>query len=67
MHIIPANEDVEYNLKQVNQGDIVIFSGSLVRIKAKDGWYWNTSLTRNDTGAHACEVIWVTDLYTQEF
>ena len=45
----------------------MIFSGSLVRIKAKDGWYWNTSLTRNDTGAHACEVIWVTDLYTQEF
>jgi hypothetical protein len=27
----------------------------------RDGWRWRSSLTRNDTGAGACEVIFVRD------
>jgi hypothetical protein len=27
--------------------------------RAPDGWRWRSSLTREDTGAGACELVWV--------
>jgi hypothetical protein len=30
-----------------------------VRVEAADGWSWTSSLTRDDTGPGACEVMWV--------
>jgi hypothetical protein len=62
MHLIPANESVESMMNHVRKGDIIKLSGNLVRVDADDGWYWISSLTRSDTGSHACEVIWVEDL-----
>ncbi|MFH1094060.1 MAG: hypothetical protein V1739_07935 [Candidatus Omnitrophota bacterium] len=59
MHIIPANETVKEALKGVRRGDIVEFEGSLVKVQAKDGWSWGSSLIRNDIGAHSCELVWV--------
>ncbi len=59
MHLIPANADVERNLKRVRVGEIVKLNGYLVEVKARDGWRWRSSLTREDTGAGACELIWV--------
>lgn len=59
MHLIPANKSVLSAIKQTRKGDIVEFSGSLVKVHADDGWHWNSSLTRADTGGHACEVVWV--------
>jgi hypothetical protein len=59
MHIIPADEKIEDELDRVVKGNIVELNGYLVFIKAKDGWNWKSSLTRNDTGGGACEVIWV--------
>jgi hypothetical protein len=59
MHMIPANDDVASALKRVRKGSLVQFSGVLVSIQAADGWHWNSSLTRQDTGNGACEVVWV--------
>lgn len=61
MHIIPATEKIEKTLDKVVKGNIIELSGYLVFIKTKNGWKWKSSLTRNDTGGGACEVIWVND------
>lgn len=62
MHIIPANDYVRENLKAVEEGQHVKMRGNLVRVDANDGWFWKSSLTRNDTGNHACELVYVTDM-----
>jgi hypothetical protein len=59
MHLIPANADVERQVKRVREGSLVRLSGYLVEVAAADGWRWRSSLTREDTGAGACELIWV--------
>lgn len=59
MHMIPANEDVKRQLEQVRQGELVRITGFLVDASRADGWRWKTSLTRDDTGAGACELIYV--------
>jgi hypothetical protein len=33
-----------------------------VDVSAPDGWQWRSSRTRTDSGAGACEVIWVEDV-----
>jgi hypothetical protein len=48
----------------VRAGSLVRFSGYLVKVEAPDGWAWVSSLTRDDTGAGACELVWVDDLET---
>ena len=62
MHIIPANDYVRDNLKEVEEGQHVKIRGNLVRVDASDGWFWKSSLTRNDTGNRACELVYVTDM-----
>lgn len=59
MHMIPADDDVEKQLFAVRRGNIVRLSGKLVDIYGPDQLTMRTSLTRNDTGAGACEIIWV--------
>lgn len=62
MHLIPANPEIEHGLRAVNEGDIIELRGSLVEVRAADGWHWRSSLTRTDTGPGACELMWVTEL-----
>lgn len=62
MHMIPANPAVAQTLARVNRGQRIQLSGQLVRVESKDGYTWNSSLTRDDTGAGACELIWVEQL-----
>jgi len=62
MHIIPADSTIERQLSNVRQGQVVRVRGYLVRADAPDGWHWISSLTRNDTGAWACELIWAEEL-----
>lgn len=62
MHMIPANEAVENKLRKIARGQVVSLSGYLVAVSAPDGWRWQSSLTREDTGNGACELIWVEDL-----
>jgi hypothetical protein len=59
MHMIPADRLVEKRLKSVRVGQVVELNGYLVEAKANDGWHWKSSLTRNDTGNGACEVLLV--------
>jgi hypothetical protein len=59
MHLIPADAAVEQQLDQVRPGSLVTLSGYLVEARAGDGWHWRSSLTRNDTGNGACELVWV--------
>ena len=66
MHLIPANNTVKSAFHDVRKGDIVEFSGNLIRIDADDGWYWVSSLTRNDTGGHSCELIWIEDFSIEQ-
>jgi hypothetical protein len=57
--MIPADAQIEKTLKSIRPGQIVKLSGDLVQVNADDGWHWKSSLTREDTGAGACEVIYV--------
>ena len=59
MHMIPANPDIERQLKQARIGDIVELKGYLISVQAPDGWHWKSSLTRTDTGGSSCELVWV--------
>jgi len=59
MHIVPANDLVEDLIDIAKQGQIIEITGSLIRVDAKDNWHWQSSLSREDVGAHACELIYV--------
>jgi hypothetical protein len=43
----------------VRTGSVVRLEGYLVEARADDGWRWRSSLTREDTGNGACELVWV--------
>jgi len=60
MHMIPANEQVAEQLAAVRTGNLVTIQGKLVNIRSAKGFSWNSSMSRTDTGAGACEVIYVT-------
>ncbi|HTG34826.1 MAG TPA: hypothetical protein VLB76_18035 [Thermoanaerobaculia bacterium] len=62
MHMIPANGNVRRALLAVGGGDPVRVHGLLVNAKRADGFYWNSSLTREDTGPGACELVWVEEI-----
>lgn len=62
MHFIPATDAVAQALARVRVGDLVAFRGSLVDARRVDGWTWRTSRRRDDTGAGACEIVYVEDL-----
>lgn len=66
MHLIPADDIIEETLKSVKTGERVRFKGYLVEARGKDNWHWRSSLTRHDTGAGACELVYVTSLEVQD-
>jgi hypothetical protein len=66
MHMIPENSEIESTLLSIRQGQVVHISGYLVEAKASDGWHWRSSLTRNDTGDGACEVVYVKSVYVTQ-
>jgi hypothetical protein len=59
MHLIPADAGLKSQLEQVREGQVVHIEGFLVDASRADGWHWNTSMTRDDTGAGACELVYV--------
>jgi len=60
MHIIPANEGIKRQLDHVRAGQLVTIKGQLVEAKKANGWHWRSSLSRDDTGSGACELMYVT-------
>ena len=63
-HVIPRDRLVARQLSHLRPGQVVTLSGELVDGKRDDGFWIKTSLTRNDTGAGACEVLLVSDVST---
>ncbi|GAC1373425.1 MAG: hypothetical protein NVS3B3_00880 [Aquirhabdus sp.] len=67
MHMIPSNDLIEKQLKDVHKGQIVHLTGQLVEAKdLQKNWVWRSSLTREDSGGGACELIWVKSLYVTD-
>lgn len=59
MHVIAANREVAAAVKRLRRGEFVSMRGFLVNVSGPDGFYWNTSLSRDDTGNGACELFYV--------
>lgn len=62
MHLIPANPGVAKTLAALKPGQQIRLSGQLVRVDGEDGYSWVSSLSREDTGDGACELILVEQL-----
>jgi hypothetical protein len=65
MHLIPADAGVARELARVRAGMVVTLRGRLVEASGADGWRWRSSLTREDSGAGACELVLVDALDTR--
>jgi hypothetical protein len=65
MHIIPAGPGVRDALMRVVAGDVVTIDGDLVRVNADDGWAWASSMSRDDSGGGACELVFARSLSVQ--
>jgi len=62
MHMVPANRALARQLKSIRSGNMVHLKGWLVEVTTKEGFRWTSSLTRDDTGGGACELILVESL-----
>jgi hypothetical protein len=58
-HLVPADDKIRAQIAHVHVGDIVLIRGYLISVSAPDGWGWRSSITRDDSGPAACELIWV--------
>lgn len=61
-HLIPATEQIAKQLKQIDRDDLIYLKGQLVEVAADDGWTWRSSLSREDTGNGACELMLVEEV-----
>ncbi len=61
MHLIPASAEVTQVLNRARTDDRIRLRGYLVHVDRDDGWRWRTSLTRDDVGGGACEIVLVTE------
>jgi hypothetical protein len=59
MHMVPADRGVARALSLVRPDETVRVDGWLIRIQQDDGWRWNSSTSRDDSGEGACELILV--------
>jgi hypothetical protein len=59
MHLIPADDAVAATLARVRPGHVVELAGRLVEVRGSDGFRWRSSLTREDSGDGACEIVFV--------
>jgi hypothetical protein len=59
MHMIPATPNLKKALRGIGSGDRVRLRGLLVDASTAEGFTWGTSMSRTDSGAGACELVWV--------
>jgi hypothetical protein len=59
VHVIAASATAAKALANVKVSDRVRVVGKLVEVRADDGWRWRSSLSRTDTGASSCELLWL--------
>ena len=65
MHMIPAGDQARRELERVRPGEVVHLEGFLVDASRPNGWRWRTSMTRDDTGDGACELVYVESVVPQ--
>lgn len=58
-HLIPADDGVAETLDRMRPGQLIELAGYLVEAKGPGGFTWKSSLTREDAGGGACELLWV--------
>jgi hypothetical protein len=61
MHMVPSDVNLRRALAHLGSGDRVRIRGLLVDIEAPR-LRWHTSMTREDTGPGACELVWVEEI-----
>src|SRR6266581_1148758 len=65
-HLIPASKAIAGDIQAIRTGDQIRMKGLLVDYKVtsagRDIFTRRTSLTRDDTGNGACEILYVTDV-----
>jgi hypothetical protein len=68
-HLVVDDDNILKLLKYIVRGDQIRIKGKLVNVKAKllkktgqPDMVWNTSTSRTDSGAGACEVIYVEEI-----
>jgi hypothetical protein len=64
--MIPGSSWLEKELKQIRHGDIVQLNGYLVDVDADSGWHWRTSLSRDDSGNGACEIVYLESVIIED-
>lgn len=63
MHLVPADARVAQAISRVQPQQTVRLQGWLIEVQRDDGWRWRSSLSRDDSGNGACELIYVCALY----
>ena len=59
LHPVPASDTIRRQLLAIEPGDRVRLRGALVDIHLPNGGFIRSSRIRTDSGAGACEVMWV--------
>ena len=49
-------------LRHLRPGQLVRLTGYLVDVRGPGGFYWNTSLRRDDTGDGTCELMGIEEV-----
>lgn len=62
MHLIASDDHIQDTLDDIRPNQIVHLTGKLVNASAAN-FIWNTSTTRTDTGAGACELFYVETVF----
>jgi hypothetical protein len=62
MHMIPATPNLRRALLAVDEGDAVRVRGLLVDASTEEGFRWQSSTSRKDSGPGACELVWVEEI-----
>ncbi len=66
IHVIPANAVVERQVAALRPGQLIALRGRLVEAVRDDGWRWRSSLSRDDGGSGACELMYVESIATKD-
>lgn len=67
IHLVPATKEILARLAAVQEGEKIRLIGVLIAAVRDDGMAVRSSTTRDDTGAGACEIMWVDEVSLVEF
>ena len=66
VHVIAATREVASVVSGLRAGQLVDMRGYLVNVTGPNGFFWHTSLRRDDTGNGACELFYVESIKALE-